>query len=214
AAHGHVDPAIRERHRQGAGAVGCGYKFLNGGPGAPSFLAVARRHHGGLLTPIQGWLGHKEPFDFSPEYRPADGVLRFVAGTPPILSMAALDAALDAFDGVDLGMVRAKSSALGDLLIQRVEARCPGFFELVSPRGPLRRGSQVTWRHPRGFAIMQALIARGVVGDFRAPDLLRFGLTPLYQRFVDVWDAVEILGEVLDSEEYLDPRFEQRGRVT
>ncbi|MEM1183012.1 MAG: kynureninase [Acidobacteriota bacterium] len=195
-------------------AVGCGYKFLNGGPGAPSFLAVARRHHGELRTPIQGWLGHRQPFDFSPKYAPAEGVLRFVAGTPPILAMAALSAALDIFDDVKLEALRAKSVALSELMIERVERRCPGVFELISPRSAVDRGSQVTWRHPKGFAIVQALIARGVVGDFRAPDLLRFGVTPLYQRYVDVWDAVEALGAVLDADEHLDPRFERRGRVT
>ncbi|MEM6796821.1 MAG: kynureninase, partial [Acidobacteriota bacterium] len=185
-----------------------------GGPGAPAFLHVAERHHQTARSPLWGWLGHRDPFAFESDYSPAEGPRRFLCGTPPILSMAALDAALDLWRGdVDLERVRAKSVALGDALIRCVRERCPA-LELVSPPGGARRGSQVTFRHPRGYALVQALIARGVIGDFRAPDLMRFGLHPLTLRYVDAWDAVSALAEVLESGEYLEPRFERRQTVT
>ena len=207
----------------GAGAdlaVGCGYKYLNGGPGAPAFVYVARRHQEAIRSPLQGWLGHAEPFAFSPDYRPAAGVARFLCGTPPILSLAALDAALDLFAEVELSTLRAKSVALGQLFLELVEQECAdwlaedGGLAIACPRDGERRGSQVSLRHPEGYAIVQALIGRGVVGDFRAPDVLRFGLAPLYLRFVDVWDAVAHLREVLAGEEWRRPEHRRRSAVT
>ncbi|MEM6761399.1 MAG: kynureninase [Pseudomonadota bacterium] len=194
-------------------AIGCGYKYLNGGPGAPAFLWVAPRHQN--ATPaIRGWFGHAAPFAFKPRFEPADGVQRFVSGTAPVLSMTALDAALDVFAGVDMAAVRQKSVALCDLMIERVEVRCGGALTLASPRAAEERGSQVSFRHADGYAIMQALIAEGVIGDFRAPDILRFGFTPLYTRFVDVYDAVEVLAEIIDSGSWDRAEFHKRAAVT
>ena len=196
-------------------AVGCGYKFLNGGPGAPSFLYVAPELQEASRSPLSGWLGHRDPFAFDLRYQPAEGIDRFQCGSPPILSLAALDAGLEAFEGVDLHQVRRKSQDLGDLFLRLVDERCVGLgLGMVSPRDRERRGSQISLRHPQGFAVMQALIERGVVGDFRTPDVLRFGLTPLYQRYTDVWDAVENLREVLEGREWDRPRFQRRGKVT
>lgn len=196
-------------------AVGCGYKYLNGGPGAPSFLYVAPRLQELLDTPLPGWLGHADPFAFSARYEPAAGVQRFVCGTPPILSMSALDAALDVWDNVEIDEVRRKSLALGDAFLRLVAERLAEHgVEPASPAEHGLRGSQVSLRHDDAYAVMQALIERGVVGDFRAPDLLRFGLAPLYLRYVDVWDAVEILREVLVSGVYREERFRRRSKVT
>jgi kynureninase len=196
-------------------ALGCGYKYLNGGPGAPSFAFVAERWQGALPSPLSGWMGHADPFEFGDDYRPAGDIRRQLCGTPGMLGMTALEAGVEVFAGVDMAMVEAKGLALGEVFIALTEARrdFPG-LELVSPREPASRGSHVAFRHPAGYAIMQALIARGVIGDFRAPDTLRFGLTPLYLRFTDVWDAVEILRQVLESGEYLQPRFSRRVAVT
>ncbi|RMH16109.1 MAG: kynureninase [Acidobacteria bacterium] len=196
-------------------AVGCGYKYLNGGPGAPSFLYVAPRHQERARSPIWGWLGHADYMAFEPAYRPAPGVERFSCGTWPILSLAAFDAALDAFDGADMGLVEEKAGALGGLLIERLEQRCAAFpLEVVSPRDPARRGAHVAVRHPQAYAVMQALKARGVIGDFRTPDLMRFGLAPLYLRYADVWDAVEILHEVLATASWDRPEHHRRQRIT
>ena len=196
-------------------AVGCGYKYLNGGPGAPGFLYVARRLQQSLDTPLSGWMGHRSPFAFETRYRPAAGVRRFLSGTPGILSMIALEEGLRTFEGVDLEALRAKSEALGDLLLRLAGERLREFgVEAASPRDARERGSQVSLRHPDGYPVMQALIARGVVGDFRAPDLLRFGFAPLYARYVDVWDAVENLREVLVSGESDEARFRDRHPVT
>lgn len=196
-------------------AVGCGYKFLNGGPGAPAFLYVAHRHQEALRSPVQGWLGHQAPFAFEPAYRPAPGIDRFQAGTPPVLSMAALDAALDAFDGVEMTALREKSVALGDLFLELVERACAGLgIEPACPRDGSRRGSQVSFRHPEGYAVVQALIARGVIGDFREPDVLRFGLAPLYLRYADVGEAVRHLREVLEGQEWDRPEHKTRAAVT
>ena len=189
-------------------AVGCGYKYLNGGPGAPAFAWAHPRHiawmdRTGWRQPLSGWLGHAAPFDFSSDYRPAAGMARFICGTPPVLSLAALECGVDTVLAAEarggLAAIRQKSIALTDLFIDLVESRCPGLgLELVTPRDPGERGSQVSLAHAGGaYAIVQALIARGVIGDFRAPDLLRFGFTPLYTRFVDVWDAVDRLHQVL-----------------
>ena len=196
-------------------AVGCTYKYLNGGPGAPAFVYVREDLHAQLPAVIAGWLGHAAPFAFEDSYEPAPGIGRFLAGTPGILSMAALDGALAVFDGVDLEHVRAKSLAMADLFIQLVEDRCGAFgLQLITPRAAAARGSHVSFTHPEGYAVMQALIARGVVGDFRAPDAMRFGFTPLHTRYVDVWQAVEHLHAVLAGEEWRQPAFRARQAVT
>lgn len=202
----------------GAGAdlaVGCSYKYLNGGPGAPAFAFVARRLQDELDQPLTGWLGHQAPFALEPTYRPAVGIDRAQCGTPPVLSLAALDAALDAFDGVSMRELRAKSLSLTELFIALVDARVGSYgVELASPRDGEHRGSQVSVRHPHAYEIVQALIARGVVGDFRAPDLARFGFAPLYLRHVDVWDAVEHLLAVVAGEEFRRPEHGVRSAVT
>jgi kynureninase len=196
-------------------AVGCGYKFLNGGPGAPAFLFVATRHQEGFAQPLQGWLGHGAPFAFETGYRPAPGIARYVSGTPPVLSMAALDCGVDTLLAADMHALREKSMRLGDLFIDLVERRCGGHgVELACPRDPSWRGSQVSFRHPEGYAIVQALVARGVIGDFRAPDVMRFGLAPLYLRHLDVWNAVEALRDVLATRAWDDPRLRTRAAVT
>ena len=202
----------------GAGAdlaVGCGYKYLNGGPGAPAFLFVAERWQEAARQPLTGWLGHEAPFDFAGAYRPAPGIRRFLAGTPPILSLVALETGVEMFLAVDQAALRAKSVALTEQFIALVEARCAGCgLELASPRDARRRGSQVAFRHAQGYPIMQALIARGVIGDFRAPDLLRFGFAPLYVRFVDLFEAVVRLQEILSEQAWDRPEFKQRAAVT
>ena len=195
-------------------AAGCTYKYLNGGPGSPAFVWVAPRLVADVVNPLPGWLGHARPFDFESAFTPAPGIRGLVTSTPSILALAALDGALDVFDGVALAAVRAKSLALTDLFITLVEERLPGALSLVTPRDHARRGSQVAWRHPAAFGIVQALIARGVVGDFRAPDIARFGFAPLYVRFVDVLDAVEHLAAVLEGGEHLDARYATRPAVT
>jgi kynureninase len=206
-------------------AVGCGYKYLNGGPGAPAFAWVHPEHTAwmdrtGWRQPLSGWLGHAAPFAFSSEYEPARGIARFVCGTPPVLSLAALECGVDTVLAAEsaggLAAIRDKSSALTDLFITLVEDRCAGHgLTLASPRERSERGSQASFAHPtHGYEIMQALIARGVIGDFRAPDILRFGFTPLYTRFTDVWDAVDRLRTVLESGEWREPRFSVRAAVT
>jgi kynureninase len=192
-------------------AVGCGYKYLNGGPGAPAFLYVAARHHQDFRSPLPGWLGHARPFAFEAGYEPAPGALRGVCGTPPVLSLAALDEALAVFEGVDMAAVQQKAVALGDLFIRLARQRCPE-LRLASPEAG--RGGHVSLAHPDGYPIMQALIARGVIGDFRSPDVLRFGFAPLYLRHVDVWDAVGGMEEVLRTEVWREPRFQARAAVT
>jgi kynureninase len=197
-------------------AVGCGYKYLNGGPGAPAWLYVPRRMQGVVRQPLTGWLGHAEPFAFEPGYRPAEGILQGMVGTPPILGLAALEVALDLWREVDdMVAVREKSVALSELFIMLVDDRCAATGLTVrSPRDSSRRGSQVSVAHEAGYAVMQALIERGVIGDFRAPDILRFGLTPLYTRFVDVWDAVEALRDVLETRAWARPQLSVRRAVT
>jgi kynureninase len=194
-------------------AVGCGYKYLNGGPGAPAFLYVRPDRVDAFANPITGWFGHAAPFDFGPEFVPAEGIVRAQVGTPPVLSLAALDAALDVFEGVDLADVRTKSLSLSDLFIDLVDQLALP-LDLVTPRTPAERGSQVCYSHPDGYAIIQALIERGVVGDFRAPDILRFGFAPLYVSHADVWDAVHTLADLMASEAHLDPRYAARRKVT
>jgi kynureninase len=195
-------------------AVGCGYKYLNGGPGAPAFIYVAERLQDALTNPLQGWMGHAEPFAFVDDYRPVNGINRFLTGTPPILGMAALAAGIDPFEGIAMADVQAKSRRLSQLFVDEVEARCGSEVRLASPRNPAHRGSHVVFAHPESYAVMQALIARGVVGDFRAPDLMRFGFTPLYTRYADVVRAAEILGGILESREWDQARFKARAKVT
>lgn len=202
----------------GAGAdfaVGCSYKYLNGGPGAPAFLYVRPDLQNQVQPPLAGWFGHESPFAFDLTYRPAPGIIRNQCGTQPILALAALDAALDVWDDVDLETLRAKSVALCGTFIDLVEQRCGKFgVSLAGPREMARRGSHVSLHHPEGYAVMQALIASGVVGDFRAPDMMRFGFTPLYTRFTDVWDAVEALTRILDTRRWDQPQFRNRKAVT
>jgi kynureninase len=196
-------------------AVGCGYKYLNGGPGAPAFVWVAPRHQERFVQPLSGWLGHAEPFAFAADYRPAPGIGRYVCGTPPVLSMIALEAGIDLLLGVEPAALREKSVGLAELFIAAVEQECAGSgLTLLSPRTPARRGSQASFRHDAAYPVMQALIARGVIGDFRAPDILRFGFAPLYTRFVDAWDAAAALAEVLRSRAWDRPEFHQRAKVT
>jgi kynureninase len=195
-------------------AVGCGYKYLNGGPGAPAFIYVAERLQGELTNPLQGWMGHAEPFAFVDDYRPVAGIARFQTGTPPILGLAALEAGLDTFGGIAMREVAAKSRSLTRLFIDEVEARCGSEVRLASPRDTSARGSHVVFAHPAGYAVVQALIARGVIGDFRAPDLMRFGFAPLYNTHAEMVRAAEILDDVLATREWDQPRFRERAKVT
>jgi kynureninase len=194
-------------------AVGCGYKYLNGGPGAPAFLYVAEHLQERLLSPLRGWMGHAEPFAFTDDYRPAPGIDRFLAGTPPMLSLAALESGVESLGDTGMDVIWAKSIALFDLFADLVEVHCPA-LACISPRAPDRRGSHISFRHPHAFEICQALIADGVIGDFRAPDVARFGLTPLYLGFEDVWEAVERMRSILETGRWRDPRFAVRGKVT
>lgn len=202
----------------GAGAdfaVGCGYKYLNGGPGAPAFLYVRPEIQDRVGSTLTGWMGHAAPFAFDPDYRPAAGIDRFRVGTPAILSMVALDAALDVWDDVDMAAVRTKSGSLGDLFIDAVDGFAGDFgLELASPADRDQRGSQVSWHCPEGYAVMQALIDQGVIGDFREPDVIRFGFTPLYLSHRDVLRAAEILEHILRHGTWDQPRFHARAKVT
>jgi kynureninase len=195
-------------------AVGCTYKYLNAGPGSPAFMYAAPQHHPVLDQPLSGWMGHARPFEMELRYEPVEGIGRLASGTPPILALSALDAALDVFDGVPPEDLRATSLSLTGLFIDLVEARLPGVFELLTPREPARRGGQVSLRHPRAYGVVRALVDRGVVGDFRAPDVARFGLAPLYVSHVDVYDAVEHLVAVVAGEEYARPEYDVRNAVT
>ena len=194
-------------------AVGCTYKYLNGGPGSPAFVWVAPRHQAQLDQPITGWWGHARPFDMVQEFEPAPGATSMQVGTPPVLALSSLEAALEAFDGVGMDELRAASLSLTDLFIALVDERLAG-FEVVTPRDHARRGSQVALRHPDAYGIVQALIARGVVGDFRSPDIARFGFAPLYVTHADVHDAVEQLVAVVENEEHLDAAYSARKPVT
>jgi kynureninase len=201
-------------------AVGCGYKYLNGGPGAPAFVWVHPRHAERFWQPLAGWIGHAAPFEFGPEYRPAPGIARYQCGTPAVLSLAALECGVATLLAAEplggMAALRAKSLALTDLFIALVDERCAGHgLACITPREHALRGSQVSFtRAEGGYAIVQALIERGVVGDFRAPDVLRFGFTPLYTRFVDVWDAVEHLRDVLATGQWREARFHRKAAVT
>jgi kynureninase len=196
-------------------AVGCGYKFLNGGPGAPSYVFVARRRQATLQPPITGWMGHADAFAMSDDFRPAAAMARWLTGTPPMLSLSALEAGVDLQLKVDRGRLADKACRLWNLFAHRLEARCGEHgFTLITPRDPARRGSHLSLRHPQAYRIMQALIARGVIGDFRAPDVARFAITPLYLRFEDVWRAVDILAEIMDQQAWRDVAPLTEGRVT
>ena len=209
---------ILDLHLSGDGAdfaVGCGYKYLNGGPGAPSFTWVAPELVEQVRQPLAGWLGHRDPFAFAPDYAPAPGIRRFITGTQQVLSLAALDEALKVWDEVEIATVRAKSTLQTERFIDGVERACGGFgLALLSPRDPSIRGGQVAFTHPDGYRIMQALIARGVIGDFRAPDVLRFGFSPLYLSFADIDRAVETLAEILRTESWRAPEYAARQTVT
>jgi kynureninase len=194
-------------------AVGCTYKYLNGGPGSPAFIAVAKTHQSAAQHPLSGWWGHAAPFAFDRHFRPDPGIKRFLCGTQPIISLRGVDAALTAMEGAAVAALRQKSLALTELFIARVTALLPG-LDIVTPRQPSLRGSQIGISFDRAYAVVQAMIERGVIGDFRAPDLMRFGFAPLYVRFQDVWDAAEILADSINSEVWRDPRFNRQLDVT
>ena len=192
-------------------AVGCGYKFLNGGPGAPAYLYVDKAAANKLTQPLSGWMGHAKPFDFADGYAPSDGVGRFACGTPPILSLCALDAALDVFKEVSMATVEAKAAMLGDILL--AQCTTPG-LKTISPAVGQKRGGHISFHHENGYEIAQAMIAKNVVGDFRAPAVLRFGFSPLYIRYTDIWDAAVILKDILTGEKWREPAFAKRQAVT
>jgi len=184
-------------------AVGCTYKYLNGGPGAPAFIWVPEKHQAAFSHPLTGWWSHAKPFAMSHGFAAADGIGRALCGTQPVVSLALVECGLEVFEQTDMAAIRAKSLALTDLFIALVEERCARHpLQLVTPREHARRGSQVSFTHPHGYAVMAALIERGVIGDYREPEIMRFGFTPLYTRYSDVWDAVEVLRDILDNEGY------------
>ena len=197
-------------------AVGCTYKYLNGGPGAPGYLYVAPHHLGHCQQPLSGWFAHADPFAFSPDYQPASDITQFLCGTPPVLSMVALDQALDVWADVDLAALRKKSLDLADYFIGLIDDKCAGHdLTLITPRERHQRGSQVSFTHPDGgYAMMSALIAAGVIGDFRSPDILRFGFAPLYIGFADVWHAVDKFAHILETRQWDAPQFHARKTVT
>ncbi len=194
-------------------AVGCGYKYFNGGPGAPAYAYVAERHHGDLQQPLTGWMGHAQPFAFDDDYAPAPGVDRLLAGTPPILGLSALEVGVDMIAEIGIDRLIAKSRELSEFFRQAISERLPD-LELVSPTDPTQRGSQISFRHVEAYAICQALIARGIIGDFRDPDILRFGFAPAYVSFEDVARAVEALVEIVETGEWNNPEFKERAAVT
>jgi len=195
-------------------AVGCTYKYLNGGPGSPAYLWVAPRHQAVARQPITGWMGHATPFAMARDFTPREGIGAFASGTPPVLALSALEASLEAFDGVSMADLRARSLELTDAFIAGVDERLPGVFELATPREHERRGSQVSLRHPAAYGVVQALIARDVVGDFRDPDIARFGFAPLYNTLDDVETALDRLELVMQREEHADPAYSSRNAVT
>jgi kynureninase len=195
-------------------AVGCGYKYLNGGPGAPAFLFVAERHQAAIRSPLSGWMGHAEPFAFDDAYRPAADIRAQITGTPPILGLAALEAGVDLQLQADPALVEAKGLALADLFIDQAGERCAEFGVALASDRSARRGLHVALAHPEGYAIVQALMARGVIGDFRAPDVLRFGFSPLFLSYAEIWDAVEILHDVLATAAWDTEAFRARAAVT
>ena len=195
-------------------AVGCTYKYLNGGPGSPAFAWVHPRHRDAWDQPITGWFGHAHPFGMDRSFVPAAGIARMASGTPPVLALSAIDAALDVFDGVSLDVLREQSLSLTDLFIALLDARLGSTFEVITPREQALRGSQVSLRHDEAYGVVQALVARGVIGDFRTPDVARFGFAPLYVTHADVFDAVDHLVAVMADEEHLDPAYAVRNPVT
>ena len=196
-------------------AVGCGYKYFNGGPGAPAFLYVAKRHHASVKQPLSGWMGHAKPFAFTSEYQAANNINQFLSGTPSVISMSALDSALDVWQDVDMLDIRQKSIALCDTFISAVQMHdCLYQLQLCSPSAASQRGSQLAFSHDNAFAICQALIEKSIIADFRAPNILRFGFTPLYTSFEDIWQAVTTLVDVVASELYKEPRFNLALKVT
>ena len=196
-------------------AVGCTYKYLNGGPGSPAFLFAAKRHHGVARQPLTGWWGHAAPFDFDPDYAPKKDIRQFLTGTQPILSLSMAELGIDLMARADMAIVRRKSMALTDLFIRLVEQKCRNSgFKLASPRDANERGSQVSFHHPHGYAIMRALIDQGVIGDFRAPDIIRVGFAPLYVRYIDVWEAAETLAEIMSKELWRKAEYQIRDAVT
>ncbi|MFT5521903.1 MAG: kynureninase [Enterobacterales bacterium] len=194
-------------------AVGCGYKYLNGGPGAPAFLFVAERHQKNIQSPLSGWLGHSSPFAFVDDYQPADDIKRMLCGTPSVVACALLEVGVDIMTSVDMQLIREKSIQLGDLFIQLVEQRCPE-FTLISPKDASIRGSHISIVHKEGYAIMQALIAENIIGDFRAPNVLRFGITPLYMSYLDIWNLVQALVDVMAFEKWNEEEFKTVQAVT
>ena len=194
-------------------AVGCGYKYLNGGPGAPAFLYVAEHLQTDLQSPISGWMGHASPFAFASSFEPAPGISRFLTGTPSILSLAALEAGIDTFDDIDMADVAAKSERLSQFFVESVVSLCGDDVVLASPHEPAARGSHVVFAHPQGYAVMQALIARRIIGDFRPPDLMRFGFAPLYNGFDEAWLAATALAEIVRDREWDQPQFLKRQPV-
>lgn len=196
-------------------AVGCGYKYLNGGPGAPAFAYLARRHHGAFANPLPGWMGHERPFDFAPAYAPAAGAARLMAGTPPILSLTALHAALEVFRGLDPADLLERSRRLSDLFLARASRTLEAHgFTCVSPTLREARGGHLAFAHPQAYPVVQALIAAGVVGDFRAPDLMRMGFSPLFLRRADVWTAADRFARVMETGAWRNPAFAEKQRVT
>jgi kynureninase len=196
-------------------AVGCGYKYLNGGPGAPAFIYAAHRHQEAMRQPLTGWFGHKAPFDFRDEYEPTDGIKRMLVGTTGVLAASSLDSALDAWEGVDLAAVRQKSSAMTSMFITLAKDRLEPFgVSLVSPQNPDERGSHVSLAFQDGYAVIQALIDRGIIGDFRAPNFMRFGFTPLYLSYTYVWNAIEALEDILATQSWKHEKFQRRSAVT
>jgi kynureninase len=196
-------------------AVGCGYKYLNGGPGAPAFLFAARRHHADMRQPLSGWMGHASPFEFDPHYRPALGIRRMLTGTPPVVALSILEDAVGIVLDAGIERLREKSKKMSALLVELVERECQGHgLELGSPRDEEARGSHVIFRHPEAYAVVQALKARGVVGDFRAPDCIRLGIAPIYLAYEDVWNAARQFREVMDNREWARDSFRVRAAVT
>lgn len=194
-------------------AVGCGYKYLNGGPGAPAYAYAARRHLAEMEQPLTGWMGHVAPFVFEGEYRAAPGIRQLLTGTPSILALAGLEAGIATFDGIDLAACEVKSRALGDYFLTLVAEQCPE-FTVACPTGTARRGAHISLAHPHAYAICQALIADGVIGDFREPDVLRLGFPALYTRYVDVFDAAQKLATIITGQSWRAPRFAERRAVT
>lgn len=196
-------------------AIGCTYKYLNGGPGSPALIWVNPKHQNCFWQPLSGWWGHNKPFDMADHYEPAQGIRRYLCGTQSILSMSLIECGLDIFLATDMQKIRQKSLKLTDLFMQLMQQECPDFgFELITPLDHQYRGSHVSYQHTHGYAIIQALIARGVIGDYREPEVLRFGITPLYLGFEDMWNAVQHIKSVMLNAEWDNQKYLVRGQVT